>query len=101
MKSGDAYWIKIKSVRGETFYSTLDKGNDFDRVAGDIQSYTPPSYIRENTWECGLSLFSTFSNVLSRERSRTRPDHMKALGINPFYNHCYNFDCFIDILLQR
>ena len=47
----DAFWIKIKSVRGEKFHSTLDEGNDFDETAADIQNYNP--YIRGYTWECG------------------------------------------------
>ena len=95
MKSGDAYWIKIKSVRGEKFYSTLDKGNDFDHFAGDIQRY---SYIRENTWECGLLVIP---HLFPTKYQVEQNNHMKALGINPFRHHCYNFGDFTDILLSR
>ena len=28
-------------------------------------------------------------------------NHMKALGINPFCHHCYNFGNFTDILPSR
>ena len=44
------YWIKITLNDGAS-YSTLDRAEDFNILAEDIETYT---YIRDNTWDSDL-----------------------------------------------